>query len=117
MSTKLIEMMVETTTCNDLQVTIIANTQEEPQVEGRIEPREEIDQIGSSIHDMHGLLNEKVEVSEAQLKSIVDTSQCTEKEEESQPLDSSLLVDIDVEDVDKKKGKSEYQKLKLKSTS
>ncbi|MCD9642608.1 hypothetical protein HAX54_029491 [Datura stramonium] len=47
MNTKLTEMMAETTTCNDLKVTVLANYQEEPQVEGRIEPRQEIDQFSS----------------------------------------------------------------------
>ncbi|MCD7454020.1 hypothetical protein HAX54_023287 [Datura stramonium] len=50
---------------------------------------------------MEGHLNEKVEVFEAQLQSVVDTSQCMEQEGESQPLDDSLVVDIDVEEVDK----------------
>ncbi|MCD7461795.1 hypothetical protein HAX54_047129 [Datura stramonium] len=33
LSAKLTEMMVETTTCNNLQVTVLANTQEAPQGE------------------------------------------------------------------------------------
>ncbi|MCD9646346.1 hypothetical protein HAX54_036113 [Datura stramonium] len=101
MSSNLTEMMVEATTCNHLQVMVLANTQEEPQVEGRIEPRKEIDQFGSSIHDLQGLLNEKVEAFEVQFKSFVDTSECREQEKESQPLDYSLLVDVYVEEVDK----------------
>ncbi|MCE3215669.1 hypothetical protein HAX54_003167 [Datura stramonium] len=48
-----------------------------------------------------GLLNEKVEASEAQLQSFVDTSQCMEQEEESPPLDDYLLVDVDDEGLDK----------------
>ncbi|MCE3050800.1 hypothetical protein HAX54_048196 [Datura stramonium] len=52
------------------------------------------------LEHMEGILNEKVEVSEAQLQSVLDTSQCMEQEEESQPLDDSLLVDVDVEEVD-----------------
>ncbi|MCE3215812.1 hypothetical protein HAX54_003628 [Datura stramonium] len=104
MSTKLTEMMNKTTTCNDLQVTILANTQEEPQVEGRIEPKKEIDRFFLSIHDLQGLLNEKVEASEAQLQSVMDTSQCIEQEEEPTPLDYYLLVDVDVEEVDKMTG-------------
>ncbi|MCE2054989.1 hypothetical protein HAX54_041754 [Datura stramonium] len=39
LSAKLTEMMAKTTTCNDLQVKVLANTQEEPQVERRIELR------------------------------------------------------------------------------
>ncbi|MCD7463823.1 hypothetical protein HAX54_051486 [Datura stramonium] len=77
MSAKLTEMMVEAATCNNFQVTVLANTQEEPHVKGRIE------------------------AFEAQLQSVMDTSQWMEQEEESQPLDDSLLVDIDVEKVDK----------------
>ncbi|MCD7447155.1 hypothetical protein HAX54_024735 [Datura stramonium] len=65
MSVKLTEMMVEVATCNDLQVTVLANTLEEPQVEGRIELRQEINQFGSSIHDLQTLLNEKIETSKA----------------------------------------------------
>ncbi|MCD7467206.1 hypothetical protein HAX54_004491, partial [Datura stramonium] len=83
------------------QLTVLANTQEEPHVEGRIKVRQEIDQLGSSIHNPQGLLKEKVEASEAQLQSIVDINQCMEQEEESQPLDYSLLVDVDVDEVDK----------------
>ncbi|MCE2055808.1 hypothetical protein HAX54_043471 [Datura stramonium] len=45
MSAKLTEMMTDTTTCNDLQFKVLANTQEEPQVEGRIELRQEIDHL------------------------------------------------------------------------
>ncbi|MCD7471506.1 hypothetical protein HAX54_011985 [Datura stramonium] len=101
MSAKLTEMMVETATCNDLKVMILANTQEEPQVEGRIDLKQEIGQFGSSIHDLQDLLNEKVEASEAQLQSVVDTSQCIEEKKESQPLDYSLLANVDVEEVDK----------------
>ncbi|MCD7458098.1 hypothetical protein HAX54_037145, partial [Datura stramonium] len=47
MSTKLTEMMAKTTTCIDLHFTILVNTQEEPQVEGRIESIQEIDQFVS----------------------------------------------------------------------
>ncbi|MCD7457521.1 hypothetical protein HAX54_035312 [Datura stramonium] len=93
--------MAETTNFNDLQVMFLANTQEEPQVEGRIDPRQEIDQFGSSIHDLQGLLNEKVEASESQLQRVVDSSQYIEQEKESEPLDDTLLVDDDVEEVDK----------------
>ncbi|MCD7452919.1 aconitate hydratase [Datura stramonium] len=46
-------------------------------------------------------LNEKVEASEAQLQSVMDTSQYMKQEEESQPLDYSFLVYVDVEEVDK----------------
>ncbi|MCD7467641.1 hypothetical protein HAX54_005190, partial [Datura stramonium] len=67
LSSKLTEMMAETTTCNDLQVTVLANTQEEPQVEG----------------------------------VLWILSNAWKQEEESQPLDHSLLVDVDVEEVDK----------------
>ncbi|MCE3051629.1 hypothetical protein HAX54_050383, partial [Datura stramonium] len=63
---KLTDMIIETITSNDLQVT--------------------------------GLLNEKVEASEAQLRSVVDTSQCLEQEEESPPLDDYFLADVDVEE-------------------
>ncbi|MCD7472748.1 hypothetical protein HAX54_014080 [Datura stramonium] len=48
-----------------------------------------------------GLLNEKVEASVDKLQSVVDTSQCMEQEEESVPLDCSVLADVDVEKVDK----------------
>ncbi|MCD9638498.1 hypothetical protein HAX54_022498, partial [Datura stramonium] len=75
MSFKLTEMMAKAATCNDLQVMVLANTQEEPHTEGRIEVRQEIERFGLSIHNLKGLLDEKVEVSEAQLQSIVDTSQ------------------------------------------
>ncbi|MCD9559156.1 hypothetical protein HAX54_016977, partial [Datura stramonium] len=68
----LIEMMAEASNFNDLQVLVLANTQGELHVEGIIEVRQEIDQFGSSIHNLQGLLNEKVEASEAQLQSIVD---------------------------------------------
>ncbi|MCE5165732.1 hypothetical protein HAX54_011941, partial [Datura stramonium] len=61
MSVKLTEMIAEAATCNDLQVTVLANTQEKPQVEGKIELRQEMHQFGTSIHDLQGLLNEKVE--------------------------------------------------------
>ncbi|MCD9642389.1 hypothetical protein HAX54_029196, partial [Datura stramonium] len=60
-----------------------------------------MDKFGSSIHDLQGLLNEKVQVSEAKIQSVMDTSQCMEQEEESQPLDHSLLVNVDVDEVDK----------------
>ncbi|MCE3215063.1 hypothetical protein HAX54_000718 [Datura stramonium] len=76
---------------------VLANTQEEPQVEGRIELKQDIGQFGSSIHDLQGLLN----ASETQLQSVVDTSQCMKQEEEAQPLDYSFLADADVEDMDK----------------
>ncbi|MCE3052342.1 hypothetical protein HAX54_052350, partial [Datura stramonium] len=59
-------------------------------MEARIEIKQEIDQFGSTIHNLQGLF---VEVSETQLQSVVDTSQCIEQEEQSQPLDYSLLVD------------------------
>ncbi|MCD7459982.1 hypothetical protein HAX54_042517, partial [Datura stramonium] len=59
MSAKLKEMMVEAATCNNLQVTVLANTQEDPLVEGRIELRQEIHHFGSSVHDMQALLSEK----------------------------------------------------------
>ncbi|MCD7447437.1 hypothetical protein HAX54_029111 [Datura stramonium] len=49
----------------------------------------------------NGSFHEKVKVSKSQLQSVVDTIQCMEQEEESQPLDYSLLVDVDVEEVDK----------------
>ncbi|MCD7469151.1 hypothetical protein HAX54_007990 [Datura stramonium] len=39
MSATLTEMTVEAASCNDLQVTDLGNTQEEPHVEGRIERR------------------------------------------------------------------------------
>ncbi|MCD7462612.1 hypothetical protein HAX54_048929 [Datura stramonium] len=71
MSANLTEMMSETTTCNDLQVTVLATTQEEPQA------------------------------SEAQLQCVVDTSQCGGQEEESQPLNYFVLADDDVEKVNK----------------
>ncbi|MCE3051966.1 hypothetical protein HAX54_051290 [Datura stramonium] len=93
--------MAETTTCNDLQVMVLVNTQEEPQVEGGIEPIKEIYQFGSSIHDLQGLLNEKVKAYEDQLQSVVYTSQCMKQEEQSPRLDDYLLVDVDVEEVDK----------------
>ncbi|MCE2055664.1 hypothetical protein HAX54_043132, partial [Datura stramonium] len=60
MRAKLTEMMVEATTCNDLEVTVLANTKVEPQVEEK-KLKQEIDQFGSSIHDLQTLLNEKVE--------------------------------------------------------
>ncbi|MCD7458251.1 hypothetical protein HAX54_037676 [Datura stramonium] len=101
MSVKLTEMMVEAAPYRDLQVMVLVNIQEEPQVEGRIELRQEIDQFGSSIHDLQGLLNENIEASEAHFQSVMDTSQCMKQEEESQPLNDSLLVDVDVEEVDK----------------
>ncbi|MCD9644132.1 hypothetical protein HAX54_032118 [Datura stramonium] len=101
MSAKIIEMMVEAATCNHLQVIVLANTQEEPHMERNIEVKQEIDQFGSSIHNLQGLLYEKVEESEAQLQSFVDTSQCMEKKEESQPLDYSSLVYVAIEEVDK----------------
>ncbi|MCE3050368.1 hypothetical protein HAX54_047062 [Datura stramonium] len=47
MSAKLTEMMDETTTCYDLQLIVLTNTQEKPQADGRIEPRQEIDSFGS----------------------------------------------------------------------
>ncbi|MCD7455728.1 hypothetical protein HAX54_029299, partial [Datura stramonium] len=74
MSVKLTEMMAETMTFRDLQVTVLANTQEEPQGEEK-KLIQEISQFGSSIHDLQGLLNEKVGASEAQLQSVGDTSQ------------------------------------------
>ncbi|MCD7471560.1 hypothetical protein HAX54_012057 [Datura stramonium] len=43
MSSKFTEMMAEAAACNDSQVTVLANTQEEPHMEGRIEARQEID--------------------------------------------------------------------------
>ncbi|MCE3049931.1 hypothetical protein HAX54_046147 [Datura stramonium] len=51
MSAKLIEMMAETTTYNDLQVTILVNTLEERQVEGQC-----IEQEGESQPLHHSLL-------------------------------------------------------------
>ncbi|MCD9646953.1 hypothetical protein HAX54_037210, partial [Datura stramonium] len=50
LSAKLKEMMVEITTYNDLQVTVLVNTQEEPQVEGRIKLKQEMDQFGSNVN-------------------------------------------------------------------
>ncbi|MCD9639199.1 hypothetical protein HAX54_023577, partial [Datura stramonium] len=47
MSAMLIELMVEAATCNNLQVTILANTKEEPEMEGRIECKQEIGQFCS----------------------------------------------------------------------
>ncbi|MCE3049806.1 hypothetical protein HAX54_045817 [Datura stramonium] len=123
MSAKLTKMMAETITCNDSKVTVLTNTKEKLQLEGRIELRQEIDQFGSSIHDLQGLLNEKVEASEAQLQSVINTGQCMEQEEEAQPLDDSLLVDAYVEEVDKshcsfsfeEKEKSKYAESRLRS--
>ncbi|MCD7459608.1 hypothetical protein HAX54_041437 [Datura stramonium] len=99
MSDKLTEMMAEAATCNNLQAVVPANTKEEPQREEK-KLRQEIGQLGSSIHELQGLLNEKVEASEAQLQSVVDTSPCMKQKEESQPLEDFLVVDFDVEDVD-----------------
>ncbi|MCD9561103.1 hypothetical protein HAX54_020064, partial [Datura stramonium] len=98
LSAKLTQMIAETTTCNNLQVTVLANTQEEPKVEGRIEIRQEMDQFSSSIHDRQGLLIEKFEAYEAQLHSVGDTNQCMEQEGESESLDYSLLVDVNIEE-------------------
>ncbi|MCD7467652.1 hypothetical protein HAX54_005202 [Datura stramonium] len=53
------------------------------------------------LEHMKSLLNEKVEESKAQLQSVVDTIQRMKQEEESQSLDDSLVVDVDVEEVDK----------------
>ncbi|MCD7462994.1 hypothetical protein HAX54_049759 [Datura stramonium] len=64
LSAKLTKMMVETITCNDLQVTVLANTQEEPQVERRIELRKEMDQFGLSIHELQDVDVEEVDKSE-----------------------------------------------------
>ncbi|MCE0482301.1 hypothetical protein HAX54_040967, partial [Datura stramonium] len=64
---------------------------------GRIECKQEIDQFGSRIHDLQALLNEKVEAFEGQLQSVVDTSQCMEQEEQSQPLAYSFLANVDIE--------------------
>ncbi|MCD7451333.1 hypothetical protein HAX54_011025 [Datura stramonium] len=74
MRAKLAEMIADAITCNNLQVTVLANTPEEPQDEEK-KLRQEIDQFGSSIHDL--------------------------QEEESQSLDYSLLADVEVEEVDK----------------
>ncbi|MCD9640788.1 hypothetical protein HAX54_026436 [Datura stramonium] len=41
MSATLMEMQTEIETCNDLQVTVLANTQEEPQIEEKSEFLEE----------------------------------------------------------------------------
>ncbi|MCE3216262.1 hypothetical protein HAX54_005768 [Datura stramonium] len=45
MSFKLTEMKVEAETCNDLQVMVLANTQDEPQLEEKIEFVEQAQQI------------------------------------------------------------------------
>ncbi|MCD9646975.1 hypothetical protein HAX54_037252, partial [Datura stramonium] len=59
------------------------------------------------------LLNEKVEASKAQLQGVMDTSQCMEQKEESQPLDYFLLVDVDVEEVDKSEDVNDSSSLEL----
>ncbi|MCD9643836.1 hypothetical protein HAX54_031688, partial [Datura stramonium] len=112
MSSKLTEMMAKVATCNDFHVTVLVNTQGEPHVEEK-KLRQEIDQCVSSIHDLWGLLNEKIEASEAQLQSVMDTSQCMEQKKEFQPLDCSLLVDVDVEKVDKSEDVNHNSILKL----
>ncbi|MCD7462483.1 hypothetical protein HAX54_048638 [Datura stramonium] len=53
------------------------------------------------IHDLPALLNEKVEAFEAQLQSVV-ILQPMHETKEFQPLDYSLLVDVDAEEVDKR---------------
>ncbi|MCD9645776.1 hypothetical protein HAX54_034976, partial [Datura stramonium] len=80
-SAKFTEMMAEAATFNEFQVTVLVNTQKKRYVEARIE----------------WTLNDIVEASESQLQSVADTSQCMEQKEECQPLEDSLLVDVDVE--------------------
>ncbi|MCD7467858.1 hypothetical protein HAX54_005507 [Datura stramonium] len=81
--------------------------------------REQLTEQGGALKRMSNKLTEMMvetttfEASEAQLQSVVDTSQCMEQEEESQPLGDSLLVDADVEEVDKSEDDKNNSTLEL----
>uniref|UniRef100_M1DMN3 Uncharacterized protein n=1 Tax=Solanum tuberosum TaxID=4113 RepID=M1DMN3_SOLTU len=66
-------------------------------IEGRVELTQEIDQFGSDIHDLETHLNKKIEASYAQLPIVVDNDQLVEQNEELQPFNYTLFLNIDVE--------------------
>ncbi|MCE0482423.1 hypothetical protein HAX54_041204 [Datura stramonium] len=117
MSAKLTEIMAETTTCNNFQVTVLANTQEEPHVEGRIELRQEMYQFGSSIHDLQDVDVEEVDKSEdVKHNAVLELRRIGPHSKHLSTLCLGGNLEIEpYKPVEKEKGKSEYLESKLRS--
>ncbi|XP_070002871.1 uncharacterized protein [Nicotiana sylvestris] len=67
-------------------------------IDERTELRQEIDQFGLDMHDLHNQLNKKVEASDVLQPIFVDTGQLEERKEELQLFDQNIINDTKVDE-------------------